>query len=72
VRSIALVTALAASATTARYETATVVFGGNDPGGDVYFIVDGHRAVANPGRTGASRRDTTLNRPAHCAAVAVR
>jgi CRP-like cAMP-binding protein len=32
---------LAASATTARYDTATVVFGENDPGGDVYFIVDG-------------------------------
>ena len=32
---------LAASATSVRYDTATVVFHENDPGGDVYFIVDG-------------------------------
>jgi CRP-like cAMP-binding protein len=32
---------LAASATPARYDTATVVFRENDSGGDVYFIVDG-------------------------------
>lgn len=32
---------LAASATSARYDTATVVFRENDPGSDVYFIADG-------------------------------
>ena len=32
---------LEASATTARYDTATVVFRENDPAGDAYFIVDG-------------------------------
>ena len=32
---------LAASATTARYDAATVVFRENDPTGDAYFIVEG-------------------------------
>ncbi len=32
---------LAASATTARYDAATVVFRENDSAGDAYFIVDG-------------------------------
>ena len=40
---------LAASATTARYDAATVVFRENDSAGDVYFIVDGEVAFDQAG-----------------------
>ena len=40
---------LAASATTERYDVATVVFGENDSAGDVYFIVDGQVAFDQAG-----------------------
>jgi hypothetical protein len=42
---------LAASATTARYDAATVVFRENDSAGDAYFIVDGQVEFDQAGRT---------------------